>query len=54
MKAEVNVTTVTNIQGAKQLYVTVATEKGKVHISVGEKNYAKLTEILAEPKPNKL
>lgn len=50
MKADVKVTTVTNIEGAKQLYVTIETEKGKVNISIGEKNYTKLNEMLTEPK----
>lgn len=44
--AHVKVQTIENIQGTKQLYVTVETTRGKVHISVGEKNFAKLQEIL--------
>lgn len=44
--AQVKVQTIENIQGTKQLYVTIQTTRGKVHISVGEKNYAKLEELL--------
>lgn len=44
--AHVKVQTIENIQGTKQLYVTIETGRGKAHISVGEKNYAKLQELL--------
>lgn len=34
------------INGEKQLYVTIDTLKGRVNISIGEKNHKKLQEIL--------
>lgn len=44
--AQVQAVQVEDINLNKLLYVTIKTERGRVAISIGEKNYAKLTELL--------
>lgn len=44
--AQVKAETIVDINENKLLYVTIKTPRGKVAISIGEKNYAKLAEIL--------
>lgn len=46
--ATVQVKEIENIKGDKQLYVTIDTPKGRVAISIGEKNHKLLTEILSK------
>lgn len=44
--ATVQAVKVLDINENKLLYVTIKTERGRVAISIGEKNFAKLEEIL--------
>lgn len=46
MNASVKTQKVTTIDNKDLLYVTIVTSKGTVNVSIGEKNYKKLQEIL--------
>lgn len=46
MNANVKVTTIKTIDDKENNYVTIVTSKGTVNVSIGEKNFKKLKEIL--------
>lgn len=48
MKADVTVKQIEQISGGKLNYVVIETDRGRVNVSVGDKNYTKLTELLKD------
>lgn len=51
--AHVKAEAINSIYDKKQLYVTIETPKGKAIISVGEKTFNKVTELLHETEEKK-
>lgn len=52
MQVEVTIKQIENISGGVQNYIVIQTDRGKVFVSIGEKNYTKLAELLKDTVKN--